>query len=1058
MTGTRPGPRSSELRLALAMRGGVSLAVWMGGACCETSRLRDASPESPVVPGTAVYRKLLEGCQYRSVDIDVLAGTSAGGLNGVLLACNLVYGMPFGAGVRDVWLRLGDLEDLLRRPALGGLETLLRRRTLFVLPDSLMRGDEFFYEELRAAMEKLMGEAPRGFKASTSLRLILTATRLRPRNDRVRPTLGQPLLVGRSDAYFHFRHRGGLTDFPTDVEARKEALKRLAYAARTSSSFPGAFEPGRLFVGNEPPWPPEDPPRVDMRGISSETGYPDERLNGCAEFIDGGLLDNIPVAWAVRAIAGTPVTRKADRWLLFLQPVPPFPPEPVKGAGPGATRLVRIAAKSLAVKSGAESLYDDALALRAASDTTQLTRGITRALPPDLASLRCAAAAREASYSAAVGLAEAKRLIRLLEDPSGVTGPDSLPVPAGPGPLEVLDTGRGEASVFFARLREEAENLAPTPRGTPLALARAVRLLMDWVSACEEGRGEDGNDGRYDDQSEGRHDDQNDGRNEARLRAVAECRELLYAYRFAVSTLIAVWDRLLLDAYAAGLAGGVPADPLAPRTRAAERLRAALAVPSMPAELPSIPATGALVQRWRTWAVDLAAALADGPQPPPGAGAVDHQVAYADLWDRIAELGRYIGRRLDPAPVGFGALGAAALLGNARMLGALTDAEILLGPMRPDPQSEATDIDFHTVSAANRSWAADLVLGRERTPREMVEGKLSGNQVANFAAFLSVRWRLGDWIWGRLDTAASLVSVVATDERLERAFGGFTDLPDLHLRVARLMDPGPRFTELWDQSLENRAELEPWDRVRYVLTAVRQREILGEELPLLTELHRKGFKAGNRVRDIPDPQLVPELDLDAPGALGKALEALGEVGAERAGRLLRAPDPCRAAVRTGLVAWSSLQPSGRSWARLPRAVLAALKPVFCLLPVIAWFAPRKALVAAALMGCGVAVGAGHWSSLLGQVPVWLAVGALFALAAAALLRAGCDRYGPVCGFAVGAGLLAGGLQYGNPGPTGWWGALILYAVLLWVTAVLPWLYPKPRTRPAPPEPDTAPGR
>lgn len=381
MTGTRPGPRSSELRLALAMRGGVSLAVWMGGACCETSRLRDASPESPVVPGTAVYRKLLEGCQYRSVDIDVLAGTSAGGLNGVLLACNLVYGMPFGAGVRDVWLRLGDLEDLLRRPALGGLETLLRRRTLFVLPDSLMRGDEFFYEELRAAMEKLMGEAPRGFKASTSLRLILTATRLRPRNDRVRPTLGQPLLVGRSDAYFHFRHRGGLTDFPTDVEARKEALKRLAYAARTSSSFPGAFEPGRLFVGNEPPWPPEDPPRVDMRGISSETGYPDERLNGCAEFIDGGLLDNIPVAWAVRAIAGTPVTRKADRWLLFLQPVPPFPPEPVKGAGPGATRLVRIAAKSLAVKSGAESLYDDALALRAASDTTQLTRGITRALP-----------------------------------------------------------------------------------------------------------------------------------------------------------------------------------------------------------------------------------------------------------------------------------------------------------------------------------------------------------------------------------------------------------------------------------------------------------------------------------------------------------------------------------------------------------------------------------------------------------------------------------------------------------------------------------------------------
>ena len=31
-----------ELRLALAMRGGVSLAVWIGGTCCEIDRLRTA--------------------------------------------------------------------------------------------------------------------------------------------------------------------------------------------------------------------------------------------------------------------------------------------------------------------------------------------------------------------------------------------------------------------------------------------------------------------------------------------------------------------------------------------------------------------------------------------------------------------------------------------------------------------------------------------------------------------------------------------------------------------------------------------------------------------------------------------------------------------------------------------------------------------------------------------------------------------------------------------------------------------------------------------------------
>jgi hypothetical protein len=38
----RPATRA-ELRLALAMRGGVSLAVWIGGACAEIDALRRAA-------------------------------------------------------------------------------------------------------------------------------------------------------------------------------------------------------------------------------------------------------------------------------------------------------------------------------------------------------------------------------------------------------------------------------------------------------------------------------------------------------------------------------------------------------------------------------------------------------------------------------------------------------------------------------------------------------------------------------------------------------------------------------------------------------------------------------------------------------------------------------------------------------------------------------------------------------------------------------------------------------------------------------------------------------
>jgi len=35
-----PSTKPTELRLALAMRGGVSLAVWMGGRAARTSNIR----------------------------------------------------------------------------------------------------------------------------------------------------------------------------------------------------------------------------------------------------------------------------------------------------------------------------------------------------------------------------------------------------------------------------------------------------------------------------------------------------------------------------------------------------------------------------------------------------------------------------------------------------------------------------------------------------------------------------------------------------------------------------------------------------------------------------------------------------------------------------------------------------------------------------------------------------------------------------------------------------------------------------------------------------------
>ncbi|MEU8840960.1 DUF3376 domain-containing protein [Streptomyces roseus] len=1098
MSDDRPGRPSTELRLALAMRGGVSLAVWMGGACCETAALRSAAGRAPG-PEAGLYTGLLRACGYEDVDIDVLAGTSAGGLNGVLLACHLVYGMPFGPGVRDVWLRLGDLEGLLRRS------------TPFHVPTSLMRGDEVFYEELRAALGRLLKEAPADWRPPASLRLILTATRLRPRRDRVRPTLGRSLPVGRSNAYFRFRHRTSLTDFPVDSTgvAREGALNRLAYAARTSSSFPGAFEPARVYVGNGPQ-PVEKPPRVDMRGVSSETGYPDENLNGCAELMDGGLLDNIPVAWAVRAVAGAPAVRKADRWLLFLQPVPPFPPPPEPGTSRRVTRLVRTALKSLTVKTGSESLRDDDLELHAAEAAAQRRQAAAGVLPATLAELESTAVARRAAYAARAGAAEALRLVRLLEDPAEVTGPDALPLPAGPGPLEALDECAGEGStVLFERLRAASKHLAvapgafPGPGYSPLALARTVRLLMDWLEAWESRpRARDAEPG----EARAAHAQQAEAERAEAERAEAELaegyRRRLFACRAAVATLTAARDRLLLDRYRSALGQGVlPSDATAPFGDAT-RLLGAL--------LPKGPEPGDPAGEWERWAADLARAVTGGALPPapesdaaPGPGPGRVPQGFRRLWEGLAELAGEIGLHLVPDVEGYEALHAAAR-GAGPMAGALAYAEVLLGPLRPDPLAEAPDIRFHTVSAANTSWATRRVLEEvdQNSPKDMVRAKLSGNQLNNFAAFLSARWRMSDWTWGRLDGAASLVSVVATDERLEELLRG-TDTRDhaaLGRKIAERTGLGAVFLEHWAQDVVAHGSRDPRDRARDVLTAVRQHEILREELPFLAALNGKGFRSGNRPPDRPPnpPALTAPQEFDA------GLESFRAIGAEEVGTLLRARDPRRAALRAGLLAWPALQPTGKTGARVVQGVLGVLKPLAYLPFLVGVLAPPWGLIAAVLMWTGIAYSAGQWSSLLAHVPVclyamvalaalvrqwirpprlrvpllllalagppvalWqlrglhprgagggpgtaLIVGVCFALAAAAVLYVGTDRWWLLPGAALFAGVLAALIQIGRLGeaaPNGWWAALTLYAVLFWVTFVLPWLYPRERTAP-----------
>src|SRR5690606_14315743 len=99
-------PEGAELRLALAMRGGVSLAVWIGGASAEIDALRRAADEKE-----GFWWELLQVSPYSRVVVDVMAGASAGGLNGVLFASAIRHGFRMD-GLLDTWRRVAGVGTL----------------------------------------------------------------------------------------------------------------------------------------------------------------------------------------------------------------------------------------------------------------------------------------------------------------------------------------------------------------------------------------------------------------------------------------------------------------------------------------------------------------------------------------------------------------------------------------------------------------------------------------------------------------------------------------------------------------------------------------------------------------------------------------------------------------------------------------------------------------------------------------------------------------------------------------------------------------------------------
>ena len=224
----------TTLRLALGMRGGVSLAVWIGGAASELDALRAAAHD----PSSSSAELLALG-GYTGVQIDVMSGASAGGLNAVLAASAMIGRRPVGE-MRGTWLRVAGLRELLESDIGADRD----RRSLL--------GGEYFAEQVLSEVRRLMVPPPTPAWPALDHRLevFLSATVHHGLHVKIEDDDYSPDAARRSGGLFHFRHLAPTpptSDLAGTLDSGVDT--RLAHAARTTASFPTAFEPIEVRPG-----------------------------------------------------------------------------------------------------------------------------------------------------------------------------------------------------------------------------------------------------------------------------------------------------------------------------------------------------------------------------------------------------------------------------------------------------------------------------------------------------------------------------------------------------------------------------------------------------------------------------------------------------------------------------------------------------------------------------------------------------------------------------------------------------------------------------------------
>jgi patatin-related protein len=285
---------SREVRLGIVMYGGVSLAVYENGVAQEFFR---------AVKGEGVY-KLIKQLTDSDIVVDIMSGTSAGGINGIMLGHALANDRDFTASA-NLWRNDGDLLKLLRKPS--DPDTL-----------SILDSKGFYQPRLEAAYDQ-MPPYPAEKKAGAmpspveELDVFVTGTDVHGQIFTEFDDDGHPIDVKDHRQVFLLSYREGRKN---EFDTRKPGtIKGLAKLSRITSCFPVAFEPVRL----PDPKDDDDESKEADKLLRRWGSLPVEHE---AYFLDGGLLDNKPFSYTIDQIVHRTATRPVHRMLFYVEPDP----------------------------------------------------------------------------------------------------------------------------------------------------------------------------------------------------------------------------------------------------------------------------------------------------------------------------------------------------------------------------------------------------------------------------------------------------------------------------------------------------------------------------------------------------------------------------------------------------------------------------------------------------------------------------------------------------------------------------------------------------------------